>query len=41
MASLEFLPPFIAYGGPTLTADERQALLDRYRERLSLLKLAD
>jgi NAD(P)H dehydrogenase (quinone) len=33
-AGIEFLPPFVAYGVPTLTTDEREALLKRYRERL-------
>ena len=41
MAGIEFLPPFIAYGVPTLTSDEREALLEGYRERLPSLKLAD
>ena len=34
---IEFLPPFIAYGVPGLTSDEREAALLRYRDRLASL----
>lgn len=33
-AGIEFLSPFVAYGVPTLTNDEREALLKLYREHL-------
>jgi NAD(P)H dehydrogenase (quinone) len=37
MAGVEFLPPFVAFGVPELTIDERETLLQQYRERLSSL----
>jgi putative NADPH-quinone reductase len=36
-AGVEFLPPFIAYGVPGLTSDEREGLLQRYRDQLTSL----
>ncbi|HYA32993.1 MAG TPA: NAD(P)H-dependent oxidoreductase [Candidatus Bathyarchaeia archaeon] len=36
-AGIEFLEPFIAFGVPGLTSDERAQALQRYRERLQSL----
>ena len=37
MAGIDVLPPFVAYGIPTLSSDEREELLQQYRERLMSL----
>ncbi|MFZ0925656.1 MAG: NAD(P)H-dependent oxidoreductase [Halobacteriota archaeon] len=36
-AGMEVLPPFVAYGVHSLSSDEREVELQRYRERLLLL----
>jgi putative NADPH-quinone reductase len=33
-AGVEVLPPFVAYGVPSLSSDEREEQLQRYRDRL-------
>jgi NAD(P)H dehydrogenase (quinone) len=37
MAGIEFLPPFVAYGVASLSSDEREVQLQRYRDRLQSL----